>query len=447
MGDTTSSSLMGFRLRVMRARLCIWRTLPPRPTVTTKALLSRFTCEAGLPTSSTPTEAWRCVADVYVPFYEALGAIEAIERGCVPDRADLPTPASVCDIYQRISPGSPWTLLTDDERIDAWTSGVRSATTRTEALAQSAVSLCNLAAFRARAAREPWPLAASVTAPLLSNNCHRGDAEHGTNFFLVVSRPRPQGGRTVGLFDGPSDPCVLAHFDDDATVKSCYIGENLPQISIHRCHSDGDDDHWLRQGRAWGHFFQLVYLFADAGLFGLCPIATDHDLPPPVAISLCDERRGVYDVGGGYTRRHHRYGHDNDPWTPNKKPHYGTWLDQTLLGVVLASVPKMFAAIQWLWTANRLDHAAAKALSLIVTDATLDATLACLNDETRKLLAAYMTLRPVTETNSRRLACPARIFGIDATSLAYRSNPASLSIDVAVAIADEYASRALANSS
>ncbi|AGO85151.1 hypothetical protein psal_cds_987 [Pandoravirus salinus] len=446
MGDTASPSPIGSRLRVICTRLCIWRTVPPRPTAATEALLLRFTCEAGLPTSSTPIEAWGRVADVYVPFYEALGAIEAIEPGCVPDRADLPTPASLCDIYQRIAPGSPWTHLTDDERIDAWTSAMRSMTARTEAFAQSALSLCNLAAFRARAAREHWSSATAIARPL-GSDCHRVDVEHGANLFLVVSRTQPHGGSTVGLFDSSSEPCMLMRFREGAVIGSFYVGYNLPRISVPRRDGDSDDDHRLCQGRAWGGFFKLACLFADAGLFGLCPVATDHDLPPSVAISLCDERRGVYDRGGDYARRRRCYGHDDDPWTPNKKPHYGTWLDQTLLGIVLASVPEMLAVVQWFWTANRLDHAAAKVLSAIVTDATLDTTFACLNYETRKLLAAYMMLRPVTETNSRRLACVARIFGVDATSLAYRSNPASLSIDVCIVIANEYASRAFTNSS
>ncbi|AVK76602.1 hypothetical protein pneo_cds_995 [Pandoravirus neocaledonia] len=413
MGDTASSSPIGSRLRIMCARLCIWRTVPPRPTVTTEALLSRFTCEAGLPTSSTPIEAWRRVADVYVPFYEALDAIEAIEPGCVPDRADLPTPGSVCDIYQRVAPGSPWTHLSDDERIDAWTSAMRSMTARAEAFAQSALSLCNLAAFRVRAAREAWPLAATAIAHPLSDNCHRVDGEHEAKFFLVVSRTRPQGGRTVGLFNGPSDPCLLVRFDDDATVKACHIGENLPQISIPRRDGDEDGDQSqgvAHQGRTWGGFFKLACLFADAELFGPCPVVTDHNLPPSVAIGLCDERRGVYDTGGDYTRRRRCYRHDDDPWTPGKKPHYGAWLDQTLLGVVLASVPEMLAVVQWFWTANRLDHAAAKVLSTTATGAALNTIFTCLNDETRKLLAAYTMLRRVTETNSPACVCGAYLW-------------------------------------
>jgi hypothetical protein len=192
--------------------------------------------------------------------------------------------------------------------------------------------------------------------------------------------------------------------------------------------------------------FQLACLFADNGLFGLCPIATDYDLPPSVAIGLYNERRGVYDNGDQSNRRR-ATGVDSDPWTPGKKPHYGVWLDGALLDTALASAPNMSVVVQWFWTASRLDHAAAKALAAIATDATLDTILMRLDGETRKLLAVYVMMRTAIGTNPRRIAHVARAFDVDAESVIYRSNPALLSINLCVAIVGEYASRALDASS
>ncbi|AVK76313.1 hypothetical protein pneo_cds_706 [Pandoravirus neocaledonia] len=109
-------------------------------------------------------KARRRVADIHVPFYKTLAAIETIKPGCVPNGTRLPTPLSMCHLYQHFADGSPWKYLTDDERTHAW-----SRATCTKSAVQSALFPCNPTGFRARAIRERWPLD-NVVAPALSDD-------------------------------------------------------------------------------------------------------------------------------------------------------------------------------------------------------------------------------------------------------------------------------------
>ncbi|AJF97295.1 hypothetical protein TW95_gp0561 [Pandoravirus inopinatum] len=433
---TDRASTMPHRLGIMCARLRIWRIVPPRPTPSTAALLTRLMHDALMLSCHTDAEAWTRVADVYVPFYETLLAIEAVEPGCVPDRHDLPTPASACVLYQQFAADSPWRHMTEDDRVAAWRSTARlDLGIGTDVMVRTALSLYNLAAFCARAARERQVLVKDDT------RLPPTQTDFTDGAFLVVSRPHPQGGRTVALFTGSSEPTWLMRLADNHTCTSLYHGQ-----APHAFWSDCCDTQAVRRkGTLCGALLGLAARLVALGgldLIGLRRIATDHDLPAPVAIALYDDRRGIYQHRdpSGKVRRWTDSA-DDDPWMPGKGLHYGMLLSWPRLDALLACTPSMLAVMRWFAATRRLDHKAARVLAQTATVTTIHAPMQRLDGETRKLFAAYAVLDSCDEADPRRLVDIAGAFGIDARAATYRADPALLGADIGVAIVNEYASR------